>query len=418
MISQQSDLASTTTHCPHCSQAVRIIPSQSQPREDQAVNIVSQDGSVRAATPQRQLRLVEPDAPEAKWTLRQWWTDAVRPAMIAERKSAARLGDYETYLRRWDQWAANHRIDTPVVCDISPATLTQFRTWLLSEQKLNAAQADKHLQGVSTLLKRAVDAWIIPRLARLPACGRKGEAVKFVFSSEDLDQLYKACDGVQWPSAFQDGRPCSAAPYWRAYIVGGWNYGFRPQEWWSYEKRATSLLWSGVLWPEETEVEGRMVRSEHGWLTWRQDKTDHVMMLPMNAAVRDHLEALWSELPKRSRRLDRRVWDFPYSAGTAKPSQLVTPASGWYAAWWDLVERAGLRPKLAEDSRGNRRALTHCPSHFRKTAHTLHRDRIGNAANWITGHSGRTIGERHYYNAIAKVVESITTLPQPAAFGS
>lgn len=413
------DVVSATTCCPHCDQAVRIIPSLPLPREDTSVNVVSQDGTVRAVAPPQQLHMVQPEAAEARWTLRRWWTDGVRPAMVAEGKSKARLGDYETYLRRWDRWASNHRTVYPVVCDISPATLTQFRTWLISDENLTGAQSDKHLQGISTLLKRAVDAWIIPRLARLSACGKKGEAVKFVFSTEDLDALYGACEGVQWPAQYQDARRCPlATAYWRAFLVGGWNYGFRPQEWWSYERSASAITWSGVHFEASMEVEGRTVSNEHGWLVWTQDKTAHQLTLPMNAAVRRHVQTLWDGLPIRFRKPDARVWDFPLSAGTAKPKQRVTPASGFYAAWWDLVDRAGLQPKTTEDSRGNRKTLTHCPSHFRKTAHTLHRDRIGNAANWITGHSGKTIGEKHYYNAIGKVVESITTLPQPAAFNS
>lgn len=357
------------------------------------------------------------EAPEAAWTLQRWWDDTVRPAMLAEGKSQARIGDYETYLKRWDRWCSHHRTIYPVLCDINPATLTEFRTWLISSEKITKSQSDKHLQGISTLLKRAVDAWIIPRLAKLSACGKKGEAVKFVFSAEEINSLYAACADVQWPAKFADGRSCqNAAEYWRTYLVGGWNYGFRPQEWWSYEGSANALTWDGVHWDPEFEVEGRMVTNESGWTTWTQDKTGHVVVLPMNVTLHRYLRGLWDLLPKTRQRPDRRVWDFPMSAGTAKPKQKLTPASGFYAAWWDIVKRAGITPKTKADSRGRVKMLTHCPSHFRKTAHTLHRDRIGNAANWITGHSGKTIGEKHYYNAVKKVIESVASLPQPSCF--
>jgi len=80
------------------------------------------------------------------------------------------------------------------------------------------------------------------------------------------------------------------------------------------------------------------------------------------------------------------------------------------------IVRPGLVPKTEITSRGHVKHLTYCPSHFRKTAHTLHRDRIGNAANWITGHKGATVGERFYYNAFGKVMDSVMTMPQPEEF--
>lgn len=407
MSSVEVSTLSTYSSCPHCLEPVQIVACPRQ--EDESVHLVMEDGSREAV----QTHFTEASGSEAGWTLPQWWSETVLPAMRSEGISAARISDYETYLRRWEAFP-EHRTHPPVLCTISPATLLQWRTWLVSKRKLSAPAADKHVQGVTTLLRRAVDAWILPRIPRLkPLAKDKPAGIKWCFSAPDLDAMYQATEGVQWPATFADGVPCPhPESYWRAFLVGGWNYGFRTQEWWAYEGKMTPLVWDGVRWDPDIEVESRDVSNEHGWICWTQDKTGHRLTLPMNATVRRHLLELWDSLPRRRQRLSSRVWDFPLSAGTKKPNQELTPASGFYAAWWDLVDRAELKPKRAKCGR----RLTHCPAHFRKTAHTAYRDSIGTAANWITGHSGRSIGEKHYYNAINKVIEGVQSRQQPSAF--
>lgn len=132
----------------------------------------------------------------------------------------------------------------------------------------------------------------------------------------------------------------------------------------------------------------------------------------MNQTVRFHFLQLVKATAVRNP--DQRIWNFPFSAGTKKGKQRILPSSGFYAAWWDLVKRAGLEESLKFKAGGAH--ATHCPSHFRKTAHTIHRDQVGDAANWITGHSGKSIGEKHYYNALPKVIQSIHSIEQPREF--
>jgi hypothetical protein len=242
---------------------------------------------------------------------------------------------------------------------------------------------------------------------------------KFRFSIDEVDAMLRAAAELRariWPRAWADGRACREPDlWWRAYFIGGWNYGFRPQEWWSYEGQMSPLTWSGVHFEPRLEIEGRDYVNEHGWLRWTQDKTGHVLTLPMNATVCRYMQALWQALSSRQQRnavagSAGRVWDFPRASGTAKPGKTSRPSDGFYATYWAIVEAAGISPKL--DAEGKR--LTHRPSHFRKTAHTEHRDRIGGAADWITGHrSGKSIGERNYYVAVDKVTESILAHPQP-----
>jgi hypothetical protein len=398
--------------CPHCERPVQLAKL-----EGDAVQIVRQDGS-RAPV---QTHFTQPDAPEAQWTLHRWWTERVKPEMVAEGKSADRISQYETYLRRWNQCCLEHWTNYPVLQTISPATLSQFRAYVISKKLTSGAQADKHISGISTLLRRAEKAWILPRVATLPAAhrGEKTEGLKFRFTLAEIDSMLRAAVELRdriWPRAWVDGRACREPDlWWRAYFIGGWNYGFRPQEWWSYERSMHALRWSGVIFDANLEIDGRDYHNEHGWVRWQQDKTGHVLTLPMNATVSRYMRGLWESLTSRQQRdastgSGRRVWDFPCASGTAKPGRPPTLSDGFYAAYWAIVEAAGISPKL--DAEGTR--LTHRPSHFRKTAHTEHRDRIGNAADWITGHrSGKSIGERNYYVAIDKVTESILAHPQP-----
>lgn len=410
--------------CPMCTAPIQIVSPSA--RESTAVHVVDSDGRRYVAQPPAQLQFTDDDPEEAGWTLQRWWAEGVRPRMVEEGRSAARIGEYETYLRRWEQCCLNHWTACPVVRDVSPATLGEYRTYLVEALDVSSGQADKHVKGVSSLLQRAADDWIIERVPRVRAGpnGQAKQALKWVFTPADLDALYAACDGVQWPSRFADGGACeNPAEYWRLFLVAGWNFGFRPQEWWAYESGPVPITWGGISWEREIQVEGRPATSAGGWATWSATKTGHTLQLPLHRVLRAHLERVWNALPARRRQRKVRVFDFPHTAGTAKPGRETTPADGWYAAWWDLVKRAGLKPRLAKSGKH----LTCCPSHFRKTAQTNHRDnvveidglpvRVGDVADFVTGHAGgKNVSLRHYYRSIRMVVATCESLRQPSSF--
>jgi len=413
--------------CPSCATLFRLVVPIQRREEDGAVHVVDTDGSRRlveeAATPPP----ARAGREEAAWSLQRWWSDVVRGRLLAEGKSKDRISQYDTYVRRWEQCCLNHWTAYPVVGEISPATLADYRTYLVERLQVTARAADKHAKGISALLQRAADDWIIARVPRLRATSPSGKraATKWIFCPSDLDALYAACEGVQWPSQFSDGKPCeNAGDYWRLFLVAAWNFGFRLQEWWSYESGPQPITWGGIAWGHEIQVEGRAATSSNGWATWTATKTGHTLQLPLHTALRAHLERIWAALPVKRRRPKRRIFDFPFSAGTAKPGRETTPADGWYAAWWDLVQRAGLQP----ETNATGRHLTYLPNQFRKTAHTAHRDnvvqvdgravRVGDAADFVTGHAGgKNVSLRHYYRSIGIVIATCESLRQPASFG-
>jgi len=416
-------------HCPACTAPIEIVFAG----EDPTVHVVDEDGRRRVGEPQQQTHLTVRGPEEAGWTLQRWWSERVRPAMVEEGRSKDRIGQYETYLRRWESCCVNHWTTRPVVSDISPVTLGQYKSYLTDELKVTQSAAEKHVKGVSALLQRAEHAWILPRVPRLEFRGKRkpNEGLKWNFEPEDMDALYAACDGVQWPAKFSDGWPCeNPADYWRLLLVAGWNYGFRLQEWWSYERlkdppgaMPTPIRWRGIVWDRTTEIEGQPATSRHGWACWRSNKTDYVYRLPMHDALRRHLRVVWDRLPEGRRAPETKVFDFPLSAGTKKPGRKVQPKNGWYAAWWDLVDRAGLRPQLDESGKH----ITYLPSQFRKTAHTRHRDnvvtidgkdvQVKDSADFVTGHSGsRNVSLRHYYRSVAIVIATCESLAQPSSF--
>jgi len=345
--------------------------------------------------------------------------------MVAKGMSADRLGEYATYIRRWESCCLEHWTATPGLQEISPLTLEDYRSYLVDSLKVPVGAADKHVQGVSALLKWAADDWIIERVPRVRKTDTKArQGLKWVFSAADIDALYAACDGVEWPAKFRDGTPCeNGADYWRLFLVAGWNFGPRVQEWWACESDTAPIAWGGVIWDRMAEIEGRSVRSSHGWAQWTATKTGHRFTLPLHTVVRSHLERVYHALPADRRDPDRPVFDFPLSRGTKRPGRPLSPADGWYAAWWDLVRRAGFRPKKGKDGRHR----THRPGQLRKTAHTLHRDnvievdgrtvRVGEIADFVTGHSGgRNVSLRHYYRSVDAVIATCESLRQPASF--
>ena len=407
-----------------------------------AMRIIDRDGFQRDITqepPEEEVKQEpqEPqEAPESRWELAKYYTEVVRPALIAEGKSKARLSDYKTAVTRWQECFSvmeipekegpdfsgklDLRTYTPLLYQITPATLEEFREWLL-KGITTPHGADKNVSAIVAILRRAETTWVIPRLPKLKPATRPRVGVLFTFLSEELTQLHAAAAGTQWPTKTNPASGSMSvdpALYWRLFLIGGYTYGFRPQEWWRFDNRrdsARALSWSGVNFGPTQEVHKREVHNEHGWLTWEQTKTCRTMILPMSAAVRKAIVDVRDTLSVDPQATDR-VFPFPLSAGTSKGSQSVYPSSGFYAAWWDMVKRAGIDAQTKEDARGREMHTTHAPKHFRKTARTIHQMRIGSAANWITGHLAKTVGERNYFNAVEQVIESINAMQVPEGF--
>ena len=416
--------------CPHCQQAIFLSGQPMQMR------IIDRDGFQREIEPEEPDVVSDELPPEARWELAEYYAKVVRPALVAEGKSKARLSDYKTAVTRWQECFSvvelretkranpsgklDLRTPTPLLYQITPATLEEFRAWLL-KGITTPHGADKNAAVVVAILRRAETAWVIPRLPKIKSATRPRVGVLFTFLTEEMSKLHAAATGTQWPMKTNKATGSHAvdpALYWRLFLAGGYTYGFRPQEWWRFDNRrdpARALSWGGVNFDPVQEVHKRKIENEHGWLTWEQTKTCRTMILPMNAAVRRAVEGVRDALSVEPQAADR-VFPFPLSAGTSKGDQPVYPSSGFYAAWWDLVKRAGIDAQTETDSRGREMHTTHAPKHFRKTARTIHQMRIGSASNWITGHLPKTVGERNYFNAVEQVIESINAMQMPDAF--
>lgn len=427
----------TATMCPHCAGRLVLVPAESD-----EMRVMRTDGtSALADSPQpTQQHLTEAAPAESGWTLREWWERVTRPEMEFRGKTKGRIGDIERAVSRWDSCWSEYRSTNPVLRDISPITLGQYRTWLVSELGVSVRVANNHISDVQQLLGDAKRAWVIPREIQLqPLKVRPGETekrkLKFTFSHDELDRMYAAAASASWPASFADGKRClNAADYWQAFIVAAFNFGFRPGDWWPYDG-GHALYWGSVHWEPDIELDGVVESHRHGWITWQPPKTADSsgirLTLPMPEVVRTHLRRLWNALPKRRREADRPVFDFAQSAGTRKTAE--SAATGWYSTYWSIVAGAGCQPKSAKQTRivgGQKRTYientTHCPSHFRKTAETEIRDmviifdgqaiRVGDGADAILGHAADTIGKKHYYREMRFVREVITARVQPPQF--
>lgn len=431
--------------CPQCQatiqfeqrvtmQALRLVDRDGSRRPIE----VTSDGSHQVLQQQSHTDAGSPVGlpPEASLSLPEYFRTVVRPQLIAESKSKARLTEYDTAVRRWESaFSIDHpveskigctpgdleqRIYTPLLYQITPGTLESYRTRLLMAS-ISPRQVDKNAATIVAILRRAHATWVIPRLPTIKSQTAPTTALLFTFDLDELSAIHAACEGAAWPmktDRASGSRPVDAALYWRAFVIGGYLYGFRPQEWWRFDNRRSAsqaLSWNDINFDPEHEIHGRTKSNPHGWLRIFQTKTQRWVVLPMNEPMRVALLAIRDTMPKGFD-TSQRVFCFPRSSGSKKGNQTVYPSSGFYSAWWDIVRRAGITPRIKTDERGRDTHETHAPKHFRKTARSHHQRRIGSSADWITGHLAKSVGERHYFDALPDVMRSIAETEMPEGF--
>ena len=282
--------------------------------------------------------------------------------------------NHATYLKRWE--AFNHHSGRMMVAveSVGRQTLIEYQSWLQSHEKLSPANTNKHVEWLQMVLDWAEQAEWIPRAPRRLDGVPDAPAEATLFddyqriSWGEIDRLYLACGSATWPSGSTFDRDC-----WRLLVVLYTTYGMRTRDLVATESYNTAITCGAFVRQERCPANRGRVTWEHGWLRWVPAKTARKkplpVIVPLSAEARRHLDMVC--VP--GRKSEERLINWPLSA------------KGFYAQLGRLMEAAGLEFRLMD---------------LRKTCSTWHKDhgcKSERLADYITGHSPRSVAQRHYY---------------------
>lgn len=365
--------------------------------------------------------------------LRDWWQHTYRPRLVASGRSKDRINEIRQAIDRFCWWVnSEHRITNPVLNDVTPRRLAEFRLAMQTQpmpdnrgvlRPISARSANKTLGAIEQIVNAAAEtedlsAVRVKKIAALPQVDR------LVIPDDAIARIFAACDGATWPARSADGLPVAPAPVvWRLIVVMLANYGMRTQDLVAYESHLHPLTWGNVSDAAESPHHDGQMRSEGGWLVYVPDKTARAkpdpLVLPINAAARYWLDQLADATPT-GRDPDRPIVPVTFCA------------RDFYGQWRRLVAAAGVRPKPRLDMTDGRPRMTERAyklKHLRCTAATRiedHGAKLGypGVGQLVTGHDAdRSPGVRrssvfakHYYSPERALVETLSTIPQPDGF--
>lgn len=317
-----------------------------------------------------QLRLFSPsgDVRDVRAAYTELGAAKPKPSKATER-------NHLTYLKRWEAYC-NHRSMTPMaeLESVTRQVLLEYQKWLSGKEKLSAANTNKHVEWLQMVLDWAEQAeWIGRAPKRLDGLeDAPGQASLFDayqrVSWEELDRLYGECGGAIWPSTSQFDRDC-----WRLIIVLYTVYGMRTRDLVATESYHRSIKVGAVLRVEACPFNRGRVSWPHGWLRWVPQKTARKKPLPVIVPLTDEARRHLDLVCGPDRGPEERLINWPLSA------------HGFYAELRRLMERAKLEFRLMD---------------LRKTCSSWHKDhgcKSERLADYITGHSPRSVAQRHYY---------------------
>lgn len=349
------------------------------------------------------------EPPDSSPTIREAWEALIRRDLRSRGGAESTLQNHRTYLRRFEHWWANSRLQQPRVAAVGRAELRDWRDWLQAEfagvdpqrddltpdeiRKLSAVAAlvNKHVSLVQQILRACCDEGLVPAAIRLKRLDAIVEADKVELQPDEVGALYRACDGVQWPTTGREDQL-----RWKSLIVTLTTYGPRIQDAYAYDSRRGPLRWENVLTAPACPGNDGRDSWPDGWISYVPWKTRRKkplpVIVPISAEARRHFDAL-RELGGES----GLVWPWPRSG------------KAFRAEWAAICRRA---------SAGRERSLeTITPQNLRQTAHSWHEDVGGQKiADLVTGHAARGVSARFYDVPYRRLCEHFGRMTWPEAF--
>lgn len=368
--------------------------------------------------------------PHRKRTLRRAFNRILKPKMEAELAKPASFVPYSTalnlwesyWLQRWQQRRAKlaesavgeppvpvtgsqyspgkKKICDPPVHRITKAHLASFRLWLM--QGRQAITVNNHMRSVATMMRAAGEnGWDVNRLPTLKRLKAKRAALKVIMTTEQVADLYRACDRATWPQVDRQGKSIDTAAHWRAAVVLFCCFGFRTQELLRYQSSKRSLTWGNFQWQSESPGLSTATTS-CGWLSYVPEKQEGFKPEPLVLALPEIVMLHLRSLSSNSATLPTSgiVFDWPWNRRSL-------------ASTWKAVCRAGgVAPKRSSG------VTQFTVKHFRKTATTWHNLQTPGIAPWIVGHSDRkqSVSDLHYNNPELATTSHLQEWKYPQVF--
>jgi integrase len=309
---------------------------------------------------------------------------------------------YRTTAKRWEEWSSCHRCLTPKGARaVTADDLRDFLRWV-HEQAIAAGDGNPGRTANKRRTElRAVFRWLVEEAEELPAMPRFPKPVKqisvagaYYFTDDEMSALYWATYSMrnrQWRD-----RDRSIGACWRAALVLFRSFGLDTHCLFRAVDRAKEVLcWKHVFPPGLPPGRCAKCECEHGWISWRRQKTGRLLILPLDEILAAHLRSI------RPADADPQTPIFG-SAGGAKPN----------IRFRGLIQRARIEPKFDLESGA---AKPWVLKDLRKTCATVHGVELG---RMVLGHASGSITEEHYANTVPEVLRAIRAMEHPEAFRS
>jgi integrase len=373
-----------------------------------------------ALSPDRPLlRLHAPAVTDpARITIRYAFEEYLVPELTSVEDSTR--ADYQRFINYWEDFERfastsaqfthpaqgqpkqDPRIAQPwVLTEISSRVVSAFSQYLLS-QELGPSTVNKAVNAVKRVIELAGQEGHEVNAIKVKALKVKA-APKHYLDDLQIQQLWSAANGAQWPSqvgkrrATGSGMPPST--FWRSVLIMLRTYGMRVQDLVAYESRKSPILWGDVtLSPRTPNPEGKC-DWELGWLHYTASKTGHEYYLPLTRHARAAIDRLahyaqaacGGELPA-----DRPILPCPTGHGLNNTWKILQATA--------RVTKPTGEPYQLED--------------FRKTCATYLDEHCPELAYHVCGwvHGGSKVAHKHYINSERKLVASLPSAPMPGCF--
>jgi len=324
--------------------------------------------------------------------------EARRRYLDATGASRSTRAEYQTSGRKWAEWLNVHRSCTPMhIREITAEVLDEWLTWVYEQAKSQGTNPGRsHNKARSNM--RAVLNWAAKRrlIAAVPVFpderDQREVAGHYFLTDDEVERVYLATYQLADPPRWKD--PRSLALLWRLGIVLERNYGFDTQILWPYGNRdATVLCWHHVHLDRLPPGRVANIQNEYGWLAIRRQKTGALLVLPLDAVARAHLEVARPAVCNPETPIIGRA------AARGRPCRILRKLIRW----------AGIPDKLDVETGA---AVPWVLKDLRKTCATAHGPDV---ARLVLGHSSGSITERHYASSLPRLVEAFRSFPQPPA---
>lgn len=374
-----------------------------------------------ALSPDRPLLRLHAPATEApaRITLRYAYDEYLVPELLGVEDSTR--SDYERYiLTYWEDFERhaqtsaqfaqpaqaqpelNPRMGHPwVLAEISSRVVSAFAQYLKS-QELGPSTINKAVNAVKRVIDLAGQEGHQVNAIKVRPLPVKA-AQKHYLDDLQIQQLWSAANGAQWPSqigqrrARGSGMPPST--FWRAVLILLRTYGMRVQDLVAYESKKEPILWSDITFSARTPNPEGKCDWELGWLHYTASKTGLEYYLPLTRHARAAIDRLahyarlacGGELPA-----DRPILPCPTGHGLNNTWKLLQATA-------HVCKPTGGLYQLED---------------FRKTCATYLDEHSPELAYHVCGWSqvGSKVAHKHYINAERKLVASLPSAPMPGCF--